>query len=94
MENRDKEEKPEVQFRKKYLTTHAKGRKYLNQVINEFRADPKPDVSKYRALAYLLKVMLDYFSFERDILIEERLESLESKLNEIRGDQGAADAQA
>lgn len=67
-------------LKKKYLNSHKKARKYLNQVINEFRMEDKPDVSKYRALTYMLKTLLSYFEFGKELEIEKRVESIERRL--------------
>ena len=62
--------------KKKYLTTPVKVRRYLNQLINDFNAEKQPDISKYRALTYMLKAMLDCFQFEKDLEIESRIEAI------------------
>ena len=86
MSDKDTEEKPGVQFRKKYLTNHKKSRKFLNELINSARQikaeGGQVDVPYLRGMCYALKLMLDYYSFEADMKIEERIQVLEKMMEE------------
>lgn len=89
MENRDTEEKIEVQFKKKYLTSHLKSRKYLNELINSARQvkaeGGQVDVQYLRAMCLALKLMLDYFNHAADLKIQEELEELRARMDTIQG---------
>ena len=69
-------------IRKKYLTTHIKARKYLNQLLNNFRAEPDPDVQRYRAETYMLRTLLEFFEFEKQIEIEEHILEIKELLEQ------------
>lgn len=74
----------EKTLRKKYLTSAQKARKYLNELLNKLRAEKDPDIPRFRAEAYILRTMLDYFRFDKELELEKRIEAIERKLEGIR----------
>ena len=71
-----------MQKKKKYITDPMKARKYLNVILNEINSETEPNIPNYRTKIYLLKTMLDFFEFEKNLQIEERLDSIEQKILE------------
>lgn len=69
--------------RKKYLNSHKKVRKYLNQLINELNNETEPNIQAYRTKTYILKTMIDCFELEKSLEIEKRIEVIE-KLLEVK----------
>jgi len=67
------------------LNTHDKARKALARLIREFRRAEKNerDVAGFRALVYAFSTLLQFFSFEKNLEVEQRLEKIEQKLEEI-----------
>lgn len=83
------EEKTKVQFRKRYLTTHKRARKFLNTLINDMREahsrGDRVDVSYYRTAGYLVRLQLDFWSYESDMKITEELEELRARIDQVQG---------
>ena len=77
--------------RKKYLTTHKKGRKYLNALINDFNAEVDPDLQRYRTLTYILRTMLEYFKLEADLQIEQHIRDVEKRLEKFEHEIQSSD---
>lgn len=69
--------------KKMYLTTHRKARKHLTRLINEFNQDPGADVTRYRCITFMFKTLLDYFQFGKNLEVEERIEKIEERLEEL-----------
>lgn len=66
--------------KKMYPSTLSKTRKSVTTLLNEFRADPCADVSRFRAQVYALKAVAEIHRLERDAELETRLERLEDSL--------------
>ena len=67
------------------LNTHERARKALARLIREFRQDEieNRDVAGFRALVYSFSTLLQFFSFQKNIEIEERIQALEKKLEDL-----------
>lgn len=66
------------------LNTAGNAKKSLARLIRELYASEtgEADVSRFRALAYSIRLLLDFFAFERDGELADRLARIEEKLNE------------
>ena len=61
------------------LNTHENARKSLARLLREFHKKPG-DVTEFRAKVHAFSVLLQYFTFEKDLQIEQRLEQIEEQL--------------
>ena len=70
--------------RKLLLNTVSNARKTLARLIREMHASEgkEQDVSRFRALAYAIRLLLDFFTAERDGELLERLAKIEERLSE------------
>jgi hypothetical protein len=61
------------------LNTAKNARKSLSRLIREYYAAPanKADVVRFRACAYGIRMLLDFFAFEQQGDLIERLEKIE-----------------
>ena len=67
--------------KKMYLTSHKKARKHLARLINEFNRNENANIPRYRTITFMFKALLEYFRFEKDLQIEQRLEALEKRMD-------------
>ena len=67
------------------LNTHRAARNQLAKMMRDFKAAAieDRDVPGFRALVHAFSVLLSYFSFEKDIEVETRIEAIEKRLDEL-----------
>ena len=68
--------------KKLWLNSHVNARRTLSRLIKDFHASEE-NVQEFRAKVYAIKTLLDFFEFEKNIELENRLEELESKIIEL-----------
>ncbi|KPJ86035.1 MAG: hypothetical protein AMS17_13695 [Spirochaetes bacterium DG_61] len=85
MIDREKEKMVKHTTRGMSLNTHTNARKSLAKEIRDFKRQPKErrDVAGFRALVYAFSTLLHFFSFEKNIEVEERIEKIEDRLKEM-----------
>ena len=70
----------QVQLR---LSSLSNARKSFTRVVRMFN-NGEIDEAKARAFGYLFSTLLSYFKAESDLAIEERLEAIEQRLDELK----------
>lgn len=63
-----------------YLTDLSKCRSALNKMLNDLHNNPKANIPRVRAEAYLISSIISIFKLEKDYEIEQRLQDLESSI--------------
>lgn len=65
------------------LNTHQNARKSMARLIRLYDKDEISD-TKFRNLCYALSRLLEYFRFEKDLEVEERLDKLEQYVEKAK----------
>ncbi len=68
------------------LHDHMSARRALSRLLREFKAAKTEDrdVPGFRALVHAFQVLLQYFSFAKDLEVESRIEKIEQRLDELK----------
>jgi hypothetical protein len=62
------------------LNTAKNAKKSLARLIREYYTAEDPDIPRFRSVAYAIRLLLDFFAYEREGELQERLDRIEEAM--------------